>query len=210
MKKYLVAALMTIGLAGTAQAQPTPPDEVVKKATAELQTLINKNHVQYKADLAAFYRTVDEVVVPHFDVQFIAKSVLARNWKGASEEQRKRFADAFKTMLIRSYANALLEYHDSVKAEWKPLRRGTETEDVTVNSSLLREGKPPVAIGFNMHLSDGQWRIYDITVENISLVTNFRGQINAELKRSDLDGVITRMETGQYAAPKPTAETSGG
>lgn len=203
MNKWLVSLTAGLVLAMTAvsaQAAITPPDDVVKGTTEELQSLISKNHVQYKSDSVGFYKVVDDVVVPHFDLPYIAQLILGRNWKQASDDQRKRFQVAFKNMLIRSYANALLEYHDSVKAEWKPLRMAAGSDDVTVSSSLLREKKPPIAIDFSMRLVGDQWKVYDIVVENISLISNFRGQIGSEVKKSSLEDVIVRMEKGQYAA----------
>lgn len=203
MNKWLVnltAGLVLAMTAVSAQAAPVPPDDVVKGTTQELQSLISKNYVQYKADSAGFYKVVDDVVVPHFDLPYIAQLILGRNWKQASDDQRKRFQVAFKNMLIRSYANALLEYHDSVKADWKPLRMAAGSDDVTVNSSLLRENKPPIAIDFAMRLVGDQWKVYDIVVENISLISNFRGQIGGEVKKTSLEDVIVRMEKGQYTA----------
>lgn len=213
MKKFLFLSLLLAGM-GVAHAATKAPDEVVKEGTRKLQTLIAQNHAKYKADLPGFYKVVDDTVVPYFDVPFIARSVLARNWKAASEAQRLRFQEAFKNMLIRSYANALLENYDSVEAEWKPMRLAPEADDVIVNSTLIRaSGKPPVGIGFALHKLGEEWKVYDITIENISLVTNFRGQFNAEIKKSSLDDVIARMEGGAQVAPKPTAasaQASGG
>lgn len=202
MFALLALPALADGEPARAAASTTPPDVVVKANTDKLQQLIAANHDKYQADLPTFYNVVDEVIVPHFDVPFIAKTVLGKNWRGASEEQRKRFAEAFKSMLIRNYANAMIQYSDTVKAEFKPLRMAPGDDDVTVMSNLLRNGKPPVAIGFAMHLDGGAWKIYDITVENISLVTNFRAQFNAEIKRSDLDSVIARMESGELSARK--------
>lgn len=204
--KNLWIALLSLALFSTqAQAaEPTQPDAVMQKATGELQDLLKKNHEKYKADANLFYKVVDDVVVPHFDTHYIAQLVLARNWKNASDDQRKHFEAAFKNMLIRSYANALLEYHDSVKVEWKPLHMTPDISDVTVNSNLLRPGKQPIPVGFAMHLTDNQWKIYDIVVENISLVSNFRSQVGSEIKRTSLDDVISRMESGVYNR-KPAA-----
>ena len=199
MKTLLSALLLSAAL--SAQAAPTPPDEVVKGTTTELQTLIAKNVATYKKDNEAFYKVVNDVVVPHFDLPAISRIVIGKHWKKASESQRTRFGEAFKSMLIRTYANALLEYHDSIKAEWKPLRMDAAATDVTVNSSLLRgEGKPPISVSFAMQLVNGEWKVYDISVEGLSLVQNFRGQINSEIKRSSLDDTIKRMESGSYVA----------
>lgn len=205
MKKvFLILLGLFWGL--QAAAAPPAPDAVVKSATAELQGLIRVHHEAYKADLATFYQVVDKVVVPHFDVPFIARSVLARNWRTANDEQRARFSEAFKNMLIRSYANALLEYHDSVDAQWKPMRMAADSTDVVVHSTLVRdEGRPSVALNFAMHRVGDAWKIYDIVIENISLVQNFRGQFQSEIRRTGLDAVIVRMETGELGAASATA-----
>lgn len=209
MKRLLVTLVSGLVAAAAASAAPAP-DEVVKTAVERVQTLISKNHAQYKADSAAFYKVVDTEIVPHFDVRQISQLVLGKNWKTANEEQRTRFGNAFKDMLIRSYANAMLEYHDSVKPEWKPLRMAPDAKDAVVKSNLLRPNKPPVAIDFRMRLTEGGWKIYDIAVEDISLITNFRGQISGEIKRSSLDDVIKRMESGTYAAdPKASGAQQG-
>ena len=207
--RQILIALSLGAMMSVAQAAPAPPDQVVKTAVERVQNLIHENHQKYRADLGAFYKVVDTEIVPLFDVRYIAQLVLGKNWKSASEEQRTHFAESFKNMLIRSYANAMLEYHDSIKAEWKPLRMAADATDVSVNSNLVREGKPPTPVGFSMHLAgDGekQWKIYDITVESISLVTNFRGQIAAEIKNTGIDGVIKRMDSGQFTTKDKAAD----
>lgn len=208
MKAFIAGLLLAVAaLAPVAQAAPAPADEVVKAAVTRVQDLIGKNHAKYRADMNSFYRMVDTEIVPHFDMRYIAQLVLGKAWKSASDDQRAKFAEAFKNMLIRSYANAMLEYKDSVKAEWKPLRAAAGATDVAVNSSLLRDGKPPVPVTFMMRLgkdAPNQWKIYDITVEGISLVTNFRGQISGEIKKNGLDSVIERLNSGAYVAKPET------
>jgi phospholipid transport system substrate-binding protein len=208
MKKLFLAITLLCGLGVAAADDVVPPDQVVKQTTSMLQDLIAKNHDAYTADQDGFYKVVDDVVVPHFDMPFIARLVLARNWRGATDDEKQRFQVAFKNMLIRSYANAMLQYHDSVKAEWKPLRMAPDTDDVIVNSDLLRDGKQPVDVGFAMHLVGKEWKIYDITVENISLATNFRGQLTEEIKRTSLDSVIQRMESGEFSTARPQTAAS--
>jgi phospholipid transport system substrate-binding protein len=190
-------------LVATAAFAITPPDEVVKATSARLQKDIHERQVEFKKDPKKLYAYVDDVIVPHFDTRYIAQLILARNWKGASEDQRTRFEKAFKDMLVHGYADALVEYHDSVKAEWQPLRMAPDATDVTVQSRLMREGgKPPLPIGFAMHLKDNDWKVYDIIVENLSLVQSFRSQVSSEIRRSSLDAVIQKLESGQTIAPK--------
>lgn len=192
----LSAALLAFNVQA---ADVKAPDQVAQEATAQIQTLLRDNHAKYKADSKLYYKVVNDVAVPHFDVPYIGRLVLGRNAKTATEDQRTRFQNSFKDMLIRSYANALLDNYESVKVTWQPLRTAAGATDVTVNASLLRDGKPPVPVGFVMHLVNNDWKIYDITVENISVVINFRTQINAEIQKNGLDSVITRMESGEYS-----------
>ena len=196
------AALASLAAAAAATAAPVPPDEVVKSTTERLQKEISAREAEFRADQGKLYAFVDEVIVPQFDTKYIAQLILARHWKAASDDQRKRFQAAFKDMLVHSYANALVEYHTQVKAEWQPLRMAPDATDVTVNSRLIREGKPPLPIGFAMRLKDGEWKVYDIVIENLSLVTSFRSQINSEIKRTSLDALIQRLESGQKLEPE--------
>lgn len=200
MKKFLFALLTLTGAAASA-ADSMAPDAIVKGTTEKLQTLIAENHLKYKADLPGFYKVVDDTLTPHFDVTYIGKLVLARSWKAATPAQRERFQAAFKNMLIRAYANPMLDNYDSVKAEWQPLRIAPAATDVTVNSKVMRKRGPPIGIGFEMHLVGAEWKVYDVVVENISLVSNFRAQFGAEIKKSGLDEVLTRMESGDYTKP---------
>jgi phospholipid transport system substrate-binding protein len=206
MFKRVIASAVLLTWALAVQAAPTlAPDQTVRQTTEQMQNLIRQNYKDYKASEEKFYKVVDEVLTPHFDVRYIAQLVLGKNWRSANEDQRKRFADAFKRMLIRSYGNTLLEYYDSIKADWQPLRMSPDVTDVTVRTTLLRDNGPPLPIGFSMHIVDNDWKIYDISVEAISLVANFRSQITSEVKRSSLEDVIARMESGEAFKPKPAS-----
>ena len=200
-RKWLGGLICALAFSFRVQAAPPPaaPDDTLKAAVNQLQELLQKNHDQYQADKNSFYKAVNDAVVPIFDVPYISQLVLARNWRTATPDQRSRFQAAFKDMLIRSYANALLEYYSSVKVDWQPVHMDAGATDATVNSRLLRDGKQPIAIGFSVHLVNDAWRIYDISIENISLVTNFRAQFNSELKKTSLDDMIKRMENGEYS-----------
>ncbi|MDB5970987.1 MAG: transporter substrate-binding protein [Hydrocarboniphaga sp.] len=208
----LVAGILVLGsvMAGNVALAITAPDEVVRTASNELQSDISKNYAKYQSDKGAFYSMVDTRILEYFDTQYIAQLILARNWQSATPDQRKRFEVAFKNMLIRSYADALLQYHDSVKAEIKPAQMAADATKATVNSNLIRKDGPPVPLAFDMRLKDNAWKVYDIKVENISLVTNFRSQVAAQVKTSSLDAVITKLESGQQVVAPVKAGGSAG
>ena len=206
----LIAAALALAtvLNSGASAAATAPDVVVRTASDELQADIGKNFQKYQADKNAFYTMVDGRIQKYFDTQYIAQLILARNWQAATPDQRKRFEVAFKNMLIRSYADALLQYHDSVKAEIKPAQMAGDATKATVNSNLIRKDGPPVPLAFDMRLKDDAWKVYDIKVENISLVTNFRSQVAAQVKATSIDAVITKLESGQQVVTPVKADAS--
>ena len=206
LSRILLPLASGLLLAAAAQADTAAssqgPDVELKQTTEQIRGLIGKNYNQYKASPDTFYKAVDEVVVPRFDVPGIARLVLGANYRAASDAQRQRFATAFKDMLVHSYANAMLDNYNSVNITWLPPRMAPNATDAAVNTSLARSNGQNFAIGFRVHVVDGDWKIYDITVENVSLVLNFRTQLNSEIKRTSLDDVISRMEAGQFK-PEP-------
>ena len=207
--RSIMTLAFVLGLAGAAQADTMPtqaPDAELKAATDQIRGLIKGHYAEYKADQAKYYKVVNDVVVPRFDVPGIAKLVLGQNYRSATQEQRDRFASAFKDMLVGSYANAMLDNYNSVNITWMPPRASANATDVAVNTSLARDNGQSYAIGFRVHVVDGDWKIWDITVENVSLVLNFRTQIASEIKRTSLDDVISRMEKGQF---KPESKSGG-
>ena len=206
MIKLLTRPLLALALAVTAslgvaaQADTAPaqaPDVALKSTTDQIRGMIKDHYAEYKADQPKFYQAVNDVVVPRFDVPGIAKAVLGLNYRNATPDQRTRFATAFKDMLVHSYANAMLDNYKSVSINWMPPRMLNPTE-AAVNTSLSRDNGQSYAIGFRVHVVDGDWKILDINVENVSLVLNFRTQLNAEIKRTSLDDVISRMQNGQF------------
>ena len=193
----LAAAALTVGalLSAPAALAVTAPDEVVRTASNDLQSDISKNVAKYQSDKNAFYAMVDTRIQQYFDTQYIAQLILARNWQTATPDQRKRFEVAFKNMLIRSYADALLQYHDSVKAEIKPAQMAADAKKATVNSSLIRKDGPPIPLSFDMRLKDGDsgWKVYDIKVGGVSLVTTYRETFASEVRERGVDGLIKTL-----------------
>jgi phospholipid transport system substrate-binding protein len=207
MFKRLSLFLAGVLLSAAALATPTPPTDTVRGTVDQMRALIQQNHEAYKKDSVTFYKTVDDVLVPHFDTKRIAQIILGMNWRSATPDQRTRFQQAFKNMLVHNYADELLENYDSVKVDYKPARIDDDQTDATVDSVIDRQnGKPPVAISFKMHLNGDQWQVYDVIVENVSLVLNFKTQVSSEIKKTSLDDVIARMEKGELIKPAATGD----
>ncbi len=203
MFKRLMSLILTLGFAAGAQAAATTPDQALRGTTEQIQKLIKDNYKTYRADLPTFYKAVDDVVVPRFDVPYITQLVLATHYKAASPEQRTRFAAAFKNMLVRAYGNAMLDNYASIQIEWLPVR--VDGDKALVNTSMSSGAGQKYAIGFRVRKVNDDWKVFDIAVENISLITNFRTQLSAEIKKTSLDDVIRRMETDDFTKAAPGA-----
>lgn len=204
MFKRLMTLVLTLGFAASVHANATTPDQALRGTTEKIQSLIKDNYKTYRADLPTFYKAVDEVVVPRFDVPYIAQLVLATHYKTASAEQRTRFAESFKNMLVRAYGNAMLDNYNSIQIEWLPVR--IDGDKALVNTSMSSGAGQKYAIGFRVRKVNDDWKVFDIAVENVSLITNFRTQLSAEIKRTSLDDVIRRMESGEFAQTAPGAK----
>lgn len=200
------ATLATAAFVFMAQASASPPDEIIKTATDAVRSDIATNVATYRNDKKALYAMVDERIVPHFDTPYIAKVILGAHARSATPEQTARFETAFKDMLIRTYADKLLQYYDGIEIEVKPAR--IEGKRASVDTTIVRnDGRPPIPIVFSMRDSGGEWKIWDIKAENISIVLNYRTQVDAEIKKNGIPAVIERLDAGALV---PAADTSSG
>ncbi|MES0872977.1 MlaC/ttg2D family ABC transporter substrate-binding protein [Sinimarinibacterium thermocellulolyticum] len=202
----LTAALTGTLLAFAAQA--AAPDQIIRDATDAVRADIAQNVATYQKDKAAFYAMVEDKIVPHFDTPYIAKVILGNHLKSASPEQIAEFEAAFKDMLIRTYADRLLEYYDSIEIEVKPARLSGNRGTVATTIIRKEPGKPPIPIEFSVRQPKGseEWKIWDIKAENISLVLNFRTQLDAEIKRNGIPKVIERIKAGQLVVGAETGD----
>ncbi|NKF23884.1 MlaC/ttg2D family ABC transporter substrate-binding protein [Solimonas marina] len=209
ISRLFVALVAAIGFVGAAHAADTP-DAVIKSTVNGIRADIDQNHAKYQSDKSAFYKMVDTKIVPHFDTTYIAKVILGSHLRQASPEQISQFENAFKDMLVHSYADKLLQYYDSVDIQVKPARIDDGGKRASVDTTIVRkDGNPPIPVTFSMRMSDGQWKVWDIKAENISLVLNFRTQIDAEIKKSSIEDVIKRLNSGQIQAADVTPAGAG-
>lgn len=209
LRRFCIGMVAGVGIISGALAATTPED-VIKATTSAIRTDIAKNVSKYQADKASFYSMVETQVVPHFDTTYIAKVILGTHLKEASAQQVSQFEKAFKDMLVHSYADRLLQYYDSVEIQVKPGRVEADGKRASVDTVIVRkDGNPPIPVTFSMRNSKGEWKVWDIKAENISLVLNFRTQIDAEIRKSNVAAVIQRLNAGdikvdeQAVAPAP-------
>ena len=179
--------------ASYAQA-PTPPDQLVRATTEEILRLLKVNRDLYQRDKSALYGMVDEEVLPHFDFQRMSQWVLGRHWRTATPEQRERFVKEFRDLLVRTYATALLNYRDE-KVVYLPFTGKPDDKQVIVRTAIKQStGAPDIPISYSFYRkADGSWKVYDVSIEGVSLVTNYRTTYADRIRRDGLDALIASI-----------------
>ncbi|HHQ41539.1 MAG TPA: ABC transporter substrate-binding protein [Chromatiales bacterium] len=176
-----------------ASAPETDPVAVVRTTAERVLAALERERETLAAHPERIYELVDAHVLPRFDFEAMARFVLGRHWRRASPEQRRRFVEEFRALLVRSYATALLEYGGE-PIEYLPPRGNPAEGEVTVRTRIPQPGGFPIEIDYRMRRgADGRWRVIDVAVDGVSLLANYRSSFAAELRTRDLDGLIRTL-----------------
>lgn len=192
-KSLILAMVLSAGLASSVFAADESPNAVVESAVAQLTESLEGRRDELAADRKSLYELIDEILLPRFDRKFAAQIVLAKHWRGANESQRTRFIEAFYQALVRRYADGLLEFgQDQVKVL---AYRGDATRPRTkVRSTVRLENGSKVAVDYDLVKRESGWLLFNVVIEGVSYVRNFRAELDSEIRSSSLDAVIERLE----------------
>jgi phospholipid transport system substrate-binding protein len=180
------------------------PQELMQKVADELLDELNANREALKKDPAALRGLVDRHLLPHFDTDYAARLVLGPHWRTATPEQRKRFVEAFYQSLMANYGDALLEF-TSDRMKILPFKGDPAATSATVRTEVKRSNGTPVPVNYSLRKTAQGWKAWDVTIEGISYVKNFRTDFGSEINEKGLDAVIQRLESQNS---KPTAATA--
>ncbi|MDR2690015.1 MAG: ABC transporter substrate-binding protein, partial [Azoarcus sp.] len=193
--QYLTALLAAFCVLTLAHAAPEiAPDELVKQVTNDVLGIVRADKAIQAGDTTKVIALVDEKVLPHFDFRRMTMLAVGRDWRSASPEQQNRLIDAFRTLLVRTYSNALTQYHDQT-IDFKPLRAGAADTSVTVRTEVRQPGAQAVGIDYALEKTPQGWKVFDVVVAGVSLVTNYRGSFGDEILKGGIDGLINSLET---------------
>jgi phospholipid transport system substrate-binding protein len=198
-----------------APANATGPQELMESVAQALLNELEKNREALRKDPAALRAVVDQNLLPHFDTDYAGQLVLGKHWRQATAAQRKRFVDAFYQSLMRNYGEALLEF-TADRMKILPFKGDPTASSATVRTLVRRSNGTQVPVNYSLRKTPSGWKAWDVTIEGISYVKNYRNDIGAEVAQKGLDSVIQRLEA-QNATPKPAdaapakaATTTGG
>lgn len=187
----IAAAVLVVASAQFAFA--ATPTDVIKDASNQLADQLAARKPELAADRQALYKMVDDIILPRFDRRYAAQLVLGRNWRNASESQRNKFIDAYYQSLLRKYADGVLEYNQD-RIEIMPFRGDESRGRVIVKTRVTLDDGTVVPVDYGLSNRDGDWKVFDVIVEGISYVRNFRAELDSEIQNSNLDAVIARLQ----------------
>ena len=173
----------------------TSPDQLIRETVEQLFDELTERKAELARDRPQLYELVSRVIVEHIAVNKIAKLVLARHWNNSSLEQRIRFTDEFKKILIRTYASALFEYTGREEMSVQPLQLTGDERTAVVRTNVRLPGGRATQVNYNfLRLESGEWKIYDVTIDGISLVTIFQISYARVIQTEGIDGLISQLE----------------
>ena len=195
MKRILAAlaccSLLAFAPGAQTLAAGTGPDALVKSVVDEVLAVIKDNK-----DPQTLRTLAEQKVLPHFDFRQMTQTAVGKSWREANASQQQALENGFRTLLVNTYTASLSRSSPGAKTvEVKPVPVGAASQGETLVKTLVKEsGKPAVAIDYRMTKESGDWKVVDVTVENVSLVTNYRTTFSQEIARSGIDGLIRTLE----------------
>lgn len=192
MKKYLIKFLFLAVFFSINSIAALGPEDLVRKTAEDVLFAIKADEEIQKGDKEKIYKLAEEKILPNFDFERVARLVLGRAWRSASDEQKKEFIVQFRTLLLKTYAVALSKYKDQT-IEFKPTRMSDTDEIVVVKSEISQSGGQPIRVNYALSKNSGKWLVFDIVIEGVSLVTNYRSQFSSEIRRNGMDTLIKKL-----------------
>lgn len=190
----LFAVMMLSFLAFSASAQAMPePQALVKEASDNMLKALKDHEAELESDPQKIYTLVQEILFPHFDFERMARLALGRSWRDASAEQQTKFVEEFRLLLVRTYATAMLEYTNE-EIRFLPFRDDIEKGRVSVPMEVVQPNGPSVPMSLALYKNkNNEWKVYDVKIEGISLVTNYRSSFNRDIRTSGMDALIESL-----------------
>ena len=185
---------MAAGPPVTAASEGSAAQQLVQRVTSTIIDELTARGDALRSDPRAVYGLVDRLILPHFDFERMSRRVLGKKgWKTATAEQRAQFVAAFRTLLVRTYAVMLNEYRGQ-RLTWRDPVPRRKDDEIVVPVTIELTGGEPVEVAYAMHDSGTEWKVFDLAVDGVSLVRNYRSSFRSELARNGIDGLIASLE----------------
>jgi phospholipid transport system substrate-binding protein len=205
--KKIAALLVSVAFAlavGVAGAQDLAPDALVRKTTDEIIGSIHKDK-ELVANSRKLLDLVDAKVLPHFNFTRMTMLAVGRPWRDATPAQREQLVKQFRTLLVRTYSTAIEQYSNQT-IDVRPLTSKPTDTEATVRTQIIQPGGPPIPMDYRMEKTAQGWKVFDVTVEGVSIVTTYRSTFATEVTKGGIDGLIKTISDQNTKLEKRTAE----
>lgn len=186
----LLAALVCVP---SVQAQPVEsPSALLERTSQQVIKILKEDHELLQKDPSRVYKIIDDYILPHLDEVTMAKLALGKNWKKASKEQKRAFVEEFKNLLVRTYSKSLVEFSDQ-QINFFPAKVTEDMKRTSVKAEVIQPGGPSIPMAYRVRIKNNVWKVYDIKIDGISLVTSYRGTFTQEIRKSGMEGLLKYM-----------------
>ena len=189
---FLLLALIVGVNAPATAANDIPPDVLARTTTQEVLTILKQDKELQNGNLNKVYQLVEAKILPNFDFNRMTQLALGKNWPRATAKQKQALVTEFRNLLVRTYSSSLTEFSNQT-VEFKPLAMKPNDTDVTVRSEIRQPGGQPIPIDYSMYKTAFGWKVYDVTIDSVSLVTNYRASFANTIRQQGIDGLIKTM-----------------
>lgn len=192
MRRALLSLLLG-AFCVAAWAQQLSPEQLVQKITNDVLAAVKSDQELAAGDKQKALKLAEEKVLPYVDFEYATRLAVGRAWRQATPEQRKELVTQFRNMLVRTYSNSISAYQGQTLKVLPSRGKEASNDEATVRTQFVRAGGQPLGIDFAMHKASGDWKVYDITVEGVSLVLTYRSEFDAIVKQQGIDGLIKAL-----------------
>jgi phospholipid transport system substrate-binding protein len=189
---FLLLALVAGFNTSPALAADTPPDILARTTTQEVLAILKQDKELQSGNLNKVHQLVEAKILPIFDFNRMTQLVIGKHWPRATAQQKESLVAEFRNLLVRTYSSALTAYTNQ-SIEYKPLAVKPDDTDVTVHSEIHQPGGQPIPIDYSMYKTAFGWKIYDVAIDGVSLVTNYRSSFSSEIRQKGIDGLIKTL-----------------
>lgn len=193
ISRFFLGMVVLMLIQAPASAQQATADALVKNVTEEVLSILRENP-EVRGNRQRAIDLIEERIAPHFDFQRMTALAVGRSWRQIEPDKRTALADEFRTLLIRTYSNALAAYKDQT-VSFKPSRPTGKPDEAVVHTAVEQPGATAVPIDYRLHRTQGgEWKVYDVVVNNVSLVTTYRGSFATEMSSGGVDGLLESLQ----------------
>ena len=177
---------------GTAHAEMMAPDALIKNTVQDVVTIIKQDKDIQSGNQRKITALVDAKVVPHFDFARMTQLAVGKNWRAATPEQKEALVTGFRNMLVRTYTKVFTVYRDQV-IDVKPLKMAADETQVTVKTTISKPGTQAIPVDYEMKKAADGWKVFDISIEGVSMVISYRGTFTSQIQQNGIDGLIKTL-----------------